>query len=259
MLNHKFVTAIFGLLILTLLLIDNIVYELPIGLFYFPFPIYLGIIIWGSADISSNYHIQILCDAPKNSANEIAISFDDGPHAKITPEVLDILKKSGTTATFFCIGKNVNENPTLVKRIVDEGHTLGNHTFSHSYFFDFWNSEKISNDLTQTTNLLLAFGGKQTKLFRPPYGVTTPAIAESVKKLDMTVIGWSIRSLDTVQKNEDKIMKTISRKLRPGSIILFHDRLPTTCSLLEKTIKLCNEKGYKIVALDKLLSINAYE
>ncbi|MBL0049616.1 MAG: polysaccharide deacetylase family protein [Bacteroidetes bacterium] len=259
MLNHRVTTSVFGLLMLILLSIHFFSAAISIYYFLIPFGLYLGIVAWGSSQITSNYHLTAHCCAPKNKQNEISLSFDDGPDATFTPIVLDILKKHQVKASFFCIGHKIEGNADLLKRIVEEGHIIGNHSFSHSYLFDFFTASKVKDELAKTNQVVEAITHQKLKFFRPPYGVTTPAIAEATEALKLTTVGWDVRSLDTVEKDSTKITARVIKQLKSGSIILFHDTNNRIESVLEQVIVHCKENGFKIVSLSKLLNLNAYE
>lgn len=224
-------------------------------------PILLGTIIvflvFASGYICSNIYLHVLCKGQKKS-NEICITFDDGPHEIITPEILTILDKYNVKATFFCIGEKLKKNKNLVNLIDKKGHIIGNHSWSHSWFFNFKSSTKLIGEITKTDLEIHNIINKTPLLFRPPYGVTNPPLAKALKQTDHTAIGWTIRSMDTV-KSERKVFNRLKRKLKPGSIILFHDNQQTTLSLLGKFIEYSEKKGMKFVNLDELLQLKPYK
>ena len=135
---------------------------------------------------------------------KISLTFDDGPGI-YTLEILDLLKKYNVKATFFCIGKNIEMYPEIIKQIIDEGHLIGNHSYGHSPFFDFYNAKKIIEEIQKTDTLLEKLTSKKINFFRPPYGVTTPSIRRAIKITGHKVIGWNIRSLDGGTKNKKLI------------------------------------------------------
>ena len=104
--------------------------------------IFIGILAYGSFYIGSNFYLKTYCYAPKNN-NEISITFDDGPNSIVTPKLLDILKEYDIKATFFCIGNKIQGNESIIQRINNEGHLIGNHSYSHSVYFDFFSYKKI--------------------------------------------------------------------------------------------------------------------
>ena len=258
MLTHKSNTAIFGLLMLLLLCLHSFLHPLPWFLFVLVALVYFALLSWGSAQIHSNYHLAVICSGKENGKQEIAISFDDGPDAETTPAVLDLLKKHGLTATFFCIGKKIEGKEKLLKRMFDEGHIIANHSFSHSYFFDFFGPVRIKNELLRTNLEIERVIGKKANYFRPPYGVTTPNIANAVEKLQLKTIGWNIRSMDAVEKDEKKIIETVTSQIKSGAIILFHDTNSRVLPALEATILHCQKNGFKIVPLNRLINCEPY-
>ena len=185
---------------------------------------------------------------------QIAITFDDGPVEKNTALVLDVLKCNNITATFFCIGKRMNENKELLKRIDEEGHIVGNHSYSHHFFFDFFSTKRLQKELEETNKISQEVIHKKLKLFRPPYGVTTPSLAKVVKQGGYKTIGWSIRSMDTITNDKKKLLDKIT-KVKPGDIILFHEKVTLTINVLQAFIDSVKEQGYEIVRLDKLLNV----
>ena len=215
---------------------------------------YISLLVWGSACISSGFYVKAFCR--KKTKNKIlSITFDDGPDRQTTPAVLEFLKRHGLSATFFCIGKNIEGNEDIIRRLVDEGHLIGNHSFSHSNFFDFFASAKMIKDLKKTEDMITEQSGEVTRLFRPPFGVTTPSLMKSTEILGYQVIGWSVRTFDSTIKSQSRIMKRIRKRIRPGVIILFHDNHNSLLPLLDDFIRLTKETGYRIVPLDHLLEI----
>ena len=196
---------------------------------------------FGAYLIGLNFHINSV-----NSLNtvdkKVMLTFDDGP-CNTTTSVLEVLKKNQVKALFFLIGKNIKGNEPIVKQIVEQGHFIGNHSYSHHFWFDVWSTKKVVADLAQCQELI-EYDQPDKKLFRPPYGVTNPNIARAIKKLGLTSIGWNIRSYDTSIKDIEKINKRILSQLKPGAIILLHDRLDFMPELLEKLIPAIKEKGY---------------
>lgn len=215
--------------------------------------------VWASASIGSNVYIKTLC---KGNTKEkvVALTFDDGPDELMTPKVLDILKKYNIKATFFLIGSKVDKYPHIVKRIVDEGHIVANHTYSHRALFPLSNVENVTQEISRCSNSIYNAVSLCPNLFRPPFGVTNPIIAKSVNSIGLTTIGWSIRSLDTVQsKTRKHICKRVEKRLHPGAIILLHDRCLTSDKLLEKIIHSVFKKGYCFISLEELLKVDIYE
>ena len=179
----------------------------------------------------------------------VFLSFDDGPSDQFTPVILDILKRNNVKASFFCIGQHAEVYPDLVRRISSEGHRIGNHTNSHNWKIAFKPSSIIEAEIDRTNNILFDITGSKPELFRPPFGITNPSIAKAIKGSGMQSVGWDIRSFDTISKDPQKLVRRISDKLRPGSIILLHDNREITSRILNELIETIQNKGYKIVSL----------
>lgn len=222
------------------------------------FVIYVALLIYGSSVIQANFFAPAYCSA-QTAEKIIALSFDDGPHSEYTPLVLALLARYNATASFFVIGKHIQGNEKLLKQIVAEGHSIGSHSYSHSFFIDFKNVQGFKDELNQTAKLVFSVIGKKMKLFRPPYGVITPNLAKATKLLDYQLIGWNIRSLDTTKNTVEVITQRVQSQMKSGAIILFHDTSNKTIQVLEQTLNFAQDNGYKIVSVEQLLKIDAYE
>lgn len=257
MITHKNISLFFIFLLLLLFLL-----KLYIAIDFWWFAIIVS--VWfvfnliGSSLISSNYHVKAFCNNPSETEKKIALTFDDGP-SPYTLEVLDLLKKYNTEATFFCIGKNIEMYPEIVKQIIAEGHLVGNHSYSHSPFFDFYNAKKITEEIQQTDTLLEKFTSKKINFFRPPYGVTTPSIRRALKITGHKVIGWNIRSLDGGTKNQNLIFNRIIKRISPGGIVLLHDTASHSVLVLEQFLQFLQNQNYQVVSVEELLNLKAYE
>jgi peptidoglycan/xylan/chitin deacetylase (PgdA/CDA1 family) len=212
----------------------------------------------GSIRIKMNFYLVSHCSGDRNR-KAVAFTFDDGPDRIITPMVLDVLKKQGIEAGFFVIGSKVMGNPELVKRMDREGHIIGGHSFSHLLFFDLLSSRKMKEELILTRDMILQVTGRRTKFFRPPYGVTNPALARTVRILGLQSIGWSLKSRDTVIDDKDFLLSRLTRKVKPGDVILFHDTKELVPEVLSRFILFLREAGFEIIRPDRLLNIEAYE
>lgn len=235
--------------------------------FFYPFSFYYFILLnflWltlttiGSFNILWNYFLEAHNSNPACSGKKVAITFDDGPNAEFTPQILEILRKYNAKATFFCIGKNAEAHPELLKQLIAEGHTIGNHTYSHSNNFGFFGTNQVFEELKRTNQVIKKIVDKELLLYRPAYGVTNPSIASAVKKTNLQVIGWNNRSLDTVTKSADKIFDRVTNKLKSGDIILLHDTNEQTVKVLEQLLLFLQQQHYETVTVDSLLNIKAY-
>lgn len=242
------------LLLVSVLILNVLQFFVPISFWVYLIVIssYLVLAAYGSFRIESNFYFPVICSA-KTEKKEISISFDDGPSPEITSKVLDILKKNEINATFFVIGKNIEGNEDILERIHKEGHIIGNHTYSHSYFFDLYAPKKMGLEFSKTNEIIEKITNTETRYFRPPYGVTNPLLRSALMKFKFIVIGWSVRSLDGIKNNTSKIIKRVTSNLKPGDIVLFHDNYPEIETVLNEFITFTKNNGFKIVSLNNLL------
>ena len=151
-----------------------------------------------------------------NDENKVFLTFDDGPDPEVTPWVLDLLNQYNAKATFFCLGKNVERHPDIFQRIKDEGHAVGNHSYSH---LDGWRTKNKGyfEDIERADKLI------QSNLFRPPYGRIKPSQIRVLKE-KYKIVMWGVMSGDYSEKiNGEKSAGNVLKWSRPGSIIVFHD------------------------------------
>lgn len=253
MLKHKNIIAFCLLCLVLLFIVDAGWY------FFFLLAVFfLAMTSWGSFDIRLGYFLKTYNNKPDEKKRKIALSFDDGPH-EMTEKVLDLLKKFNAKATFFCIGMQVEKYPEILKRIIAEGHVVGNHTYSHSKSVGFFSTSRMLEEIEKNDLLLSAETGSTIKLFRPPFGVTNPNIARAVSKTGHYVIGWNIRSLDTLISDEGTIFKRVKKKIQPGGIILLHDTSLKTVAVLERLLLFLQSENYEMITIDALLNLPAYE
>ena len=219
--------------------------------------IYMIFLSWAVFQIERNFYLTSINF--NDSSSGISITFDDGPNDENTPKVLEVLKKHKVKATFFCIGKNIKNNPELVKRIFDEGHVLANHSYSHEKWIDFNRKDAWLNEMKLTNDLIHSIAGKTPTFFRPPYGVTTPHLRKALLDSKMHSIGWNVRSLDTLNNNVSEIIDRCMKQLRKGSIVLFHDNLSWSAEVLDKFLIEAKKQNYEVRPLDELINKKAYE
>lgn len=190
----------------------------------------------------------------------VALTFDDGPDELMTPKVLDVLKQHNIKAAFFLIGAKVDKCPDIVRRIVAEGHIVANHTYSHTGLFPLSTKQTVKQQLQMCSASIKNAVGLSPKLFRPPFGVTNPIIGREVNELGLQTIGWSVRSLDTMNsKTRSEICQRVQIRLHPGAIILLHDRCNKADELLQEIIRTTLENNYSFISLNKMLKIKNYE
>ncbi len=182
----------------------------------------------------------------------VYLTFDDGPVPEATPWVLDVLKEYGAKATFFCIGNNVAANPDLFRRVLSEGHAVGNHTYNH---LNGWRTEDAQYlaDVRLFDRVAKKAADVTVKLFRPPYGKIKSSQANVLIQKGYKIVMWDVLSADFDQKiSAEKCLQNVLRNLRPGSIIIFHDSVKANKNLkyaLPATLEYLKEKGYKCEVL----------
>lgn len=180
---------------------------------------------------------------------KIALTFDDGPHPVYTPELLDGLKERDVKATFFVVGKNIEGNEDIIKRMDEEGHLIGNHTYDHVKITDM-TPEQACAQLTKTSELVEEITGKKTEFIRPPFGAWD-------KTLDcgfaMFPVLWSIDPLDWTTKNTDTVVERVLDKAEENSIILLHDYYSSSIEAALRIVDALQERGYEFVTVDKMI------
>jgi len=229
--------------------------------FYFVFGlmglVYLLNTIYGSYFVQANYFVDMLHHGSREQ-NKIALTFDDGPQPGFTSQVLDILKQKQVPALFFLIGQNIKSNEQDLLRMSNEGHIVGNHSYSHNYWFSLKRANDMLADIKRCDEEIERVIAKKPKLFRPPYGVTNPMVANSIKQGNYTGIGWSLRSYDTSAKDAQKLLTKILAKVKNGDVILLHEWGPHTIEILPALIDKSRKLGFEFVRADELLGVEAY-
>lgn len=181
---------------------------------------------------------------------QVALTFDDGPDPRTTPQVLDMLKKYHAKATFFMLGGKISGNETLVKRIADEGNEVGNHSFDHSNFTKL-SHEQIVSQIESTNSLIEKASGKKPIYFRPPYGATDERVKQAV---GMSQLLWTVDTKDWENHNTAAIMTNIKNQLRPNGIILMHDIHQTSVNALPTVLDYLVNQGYHFVTVSQLMA-----
>ena len=186
----------------------------------------------------------------------IALTFDDGPWPETTSQVLDILKKNNVKGTFFVVGQNVKNYPHLVKKVIADGHAIGNHTWHHWYHY--MNPKAAAYEVDHTTALIYQTTGVKTNLFRPPGGIMHNGVAAYARNSNYAIIMWSSDSLDYSRPNVPNLVNNVFRNAKPGGIVLMHDgggNRSQTVQALPKIISKFRQQGYSFVTIPELLSM----
>ncbi|MDB5258268.1 MAG: polysaccharide deacetylase family protein [Chitinophagaceae bacterium] len=219
--------------------------------------IYLCIIVYGVFTVKAAFFLKLYNEGTITD-KRIALTFDDGP-SEHTNQVLDILKKFNVKATFFLIGSKIETNQEVLRRLVEEGHQLGNHTYHHSKATGFYPLQKLNDELIATRTVVKQFAGLNMILYRPPFGVTTPNLAKVVSQLRLNVIGWSVRSFDTTAQSAESIIQRVLKQVKPGAVVLLHDNREKCATVLETIIPHLLNQHYTFATVGELFDIEAYE
>jgi peptidoglycan-N-acetylglucosamine deacetylase len=197
-----------------------------------------------------------LCRA-KVERKQVALTFDDGPDPETTPALLELLARRGVRATFFCIGERVARHPEIVQRMTAEGHEVANHSHRHSPLTNLFSLARLRQELTEAQREIARVSGRVPRFFRPPMGLTNPAVFLVGRELGLTVTGWSTRGFDRRADLPARIVGRILRRVGPGAIILLHDGGVPAARLLavaEMLIDKLGAQGYQSVRLDALVA-----
>jgi peptidoglycan/xylan/chitin deacetylase (PgdA/CDA1 family) len=199
---------------------------------------------WIIKKIFSSY----VWDIP-NTRNKIYLTFDDGPIPEITEWVLEELEKHNVKATFFCIGDNIVKHSEIFKKVIDQGHTIGNHTFNHLNGWKSTTERYLENfERCEETIQKSAINNQNSKIFRPPYGKIKKSQAKAIRRLGYKIIMWDVLSVDFDSNlSKEKCLENVLSNVRSGSIIVFHDSIKAFKNLeytLPKTLASLKEKGF---------------
>ena len=206
-----------------------------------------------------HFFLPIIRFGARNRA-EIAITFDDGPDPATTPLLLDLLSRFDAKGTFFVIGEKAAAFPDLIRKIVSEGHDIGNHSDTHDVFVMLKGRKRLDQEIRNCQEILTAFSIRP-RVFRPPAGITNPHLAPILNDLKLACVGFSCRPLDFGNRRIDNIGKKVLKTIRPGDILLLHDCNPHHSSSssewlaqVEASLVGLQEKQIQIVPLSRLIN-----
>lgn len=182
-------------------------------------------------------------------APKIALTFDDGPSAAWTPALLDGLKERGVKATFFLIGENADKNPEIVKRMAEEGHLIGNHTYHHVELTKVSENE-ARLELADTSAVIVRITGKEPEYMRPPFGAWQRKLEQEIQMLPVL---WTIDPLDWTTENQDEIVNKVVTEAEENDIILLHDCYKSSIEAGLRIVDILQEEGFVFVTVDELL------
>ena len=209
--------------------------------------LYIMLTAVGCSRVGWDYFIVSMNELPaqqNSSSKRIALTFDDGPTFN-SANILDILKQHNVPATFFLVGQRVEQQPELARRMLAEGHSIGNHTQAHGHLINFKETKGMMDEITACNQAIEQHMGIQTTLFRAPHGVLTLHLSRAIHRLGMRSIGWNLRSFDTSAKDADLLLHRITSKLQNRAIILLHDDCDITAQILPKIIEHARAQGYE--------------
>lgn len=180
---------------------------------------------------------------------KVALTFDDGPHPVYTPEMLDLLKEKNVKATFFLLGEQVEQYPDIVKRMSEEGHLIGNHSYKHEQLSKL-SSVQACSQVNRTNELIYSITGKYPEYLRPPFGDWKDDLDCEV---NMVEVLWDVDTLDWSSQNKDKVVNKVMNNVEDGDIILMHDSYESTVQATGEIIDRLQEEGYEFVTVDELI------
>lgn len=210
-----------------------------------------------STNIRLNFFVYGLHHNPYEEDDRIALNFDDGP-VDNTLKILKVLDKYHVKTSFFCIGKNIEENPEIFRLILEKGHFIGNHTYTHTRALGFLSTRRLVEEIKKCDEICKETGGVMPLTFRPPYGIINHRTKLALKTTGHIVIGCSLRSFDAIINSEEIVMKRIISKIKPGDVILLHDTNEKTVEILEQLLIFMRSNNYRPVRIDTLFKIDAY-
>lgn len=218
----------------------------PLSIFCFILPI---------GALNANDSERDIYRSNKNEHMKISLTFDDGPHPRYTRQILDILDEYKIKATFFVIGVNADNYPNTLSDIIERGHEIGNHTYSHPHVSNI-TSENLKDEIEKCESSIYCLTDCKTKLFRPPEGMLDDSISKVISSLDYKTILWDIDTRDWAHTPPNDIAKNIIDNISSGDIILMHDYIAynsPTPEALRLFIPNLLERGFSFVVVSELI------
>lgn len=198
--------------------------------------------------LAQPYKVKVKKTVQKKPTKVVALTFDDGPSKTVTPKVLKVLKKHHAKGTFFMVGSQVNANPKVAKQVLDEGHEIGNHSYSHADLKKLTNAQ-IKKQLSRTNKAIHKATGHNPTLFRPPYGSVDNRVRSQTK---LPTVLWSVDTRDWEHRNSKKLLAYVKKYTYPGAIILMHDIHMPTANGLDNVLTYLEKQGYTFVTVSEL-------
>ncbi len=217
-------------------------------------------LVWAAVDLRSQGFVPALIRPKRMASSQIALTFDDGPDVQTTPWVLEVLRRYNARGTFFLVGEKAEALPALVQQLIAEGHEVASHGYRHRWQ-DFVSPVSARHSLRESVRVIGSASQRPVRYFRPPYGVSVPAMHGAVRDAGLRVVGWSIRTRDgTGRGNAQARAQKIAAAVKSGDIVLLHDapervggRLPLGPQMLEPLLQGVAQQGMACVTLSTLL------
>jgi len=182
---------------------------------------------------------------------EVALTFDDGPRPEVARELLNVLGKEEVKATFFVVGSQVEKHPALVRRMMNEGHEVGNHTYSHPRLNGL-DAAGIKAEIARCDKAIFQATGARTNLFRPPGMRYDDVVIDTAQDLNYVTVHWNVGAQDFVGRDTSKVAQKVLNNTRPGSVILLHGH-PDTLRAIPEIVRTLRAKGYRFVTVSQML------
>ncbi|NLY79602.1 MAG: polysaccharide deacetylase family protein [Lysinibacillus sp.] len=193
---------------------------------------------------------EVTIVTPKENKKKVALTFDDGPHPKVTMQILNTLEKYDAKATFFMLGKQVEKHTDIAKEVVSRGHEIGNHTYNHPELTK-QSTSQVQWQVDHTDQIIFDVIGEYPTVFRPPYGAKNQHVDSLI---DVPVIMWTIDTYDWKHRDPNKLLPAVKANLHDGAIILMHDIHQSTADGLESVLIYLQQEGYEFVTVSELLA-----
>lgn len=187
--------------------------------------------------------------AETEEIKKIALTFDDGPHPYYTEQLLDGLQERGIVATFFVTGEHAKLHPDIIKRMQEEGHLIGNHTYSHTQLRSD-NRETFREELMRTNEVLKEITGEDIIYVRPPYGSWDKSFEQ---ELNMIPVLWTVDPLDWCSSDVSCVVRSVTEKVEENDIVLMHDYYDSTVTAALRIVDELLEEGYTFVTVEEIL------
>lgn len=224
-----------------------------------PAGLFLLLIVDGIFRPSAQWFLPVVIRGSR-AKNAVALTFDDGPDPQTTPQILDLLRQHGARATFFVIGHHVEQHPALARRILAEGHEIGNHTQGHSRWFNTRLYQAMESEIRTAQETLQRITGITPRLFRPPVGLKNPQLILATTPHQLKTVLWSVHARDTLLRDPARIATRVLRRLRAGDIVDLHDghdrpgqHRPQTVAAVAKILDALSVRGLRAVTVSELL------